>query len=275
MNLGDILGKSIISGEKFTLTFSDVLTAVIIIILARILLLIIRKVFKKTFKKQMADLGKMNSVYRVFKYIIWIVAIILILQTAGVKLGILLAGSAALLVGVGLGLQQVFRDIVSGIFLLFEGTLKTGDVVELEGVVGIVKDIGFRTTKIESRDNIILIIPNSKFIEENVINWSHIEARTRFYVEVGVAYGSDVELVKKVLLECADAHLDITDFPTPFVRFNDFGDSSLDFQLFFFTYNAFRVENIKSDLRFVIDNKFRENNITIAFPQRDVHIKNS
>jgi len=275
MNLDEILGKSIISGEKFTLTFSDILTAVIIIALARILLLIIRKVFKKTFKKQMADLGKVNSVYRVFKYIIWIIAIILILQTAGVKLGILLAGSAALLVGVGLGLQQVFRDIVSGIFLLFEGTLKTGDVVELEGVVGIVKDIGFRTTKIESRDNIIMIIPNSKFIEENVINWSHIETRTRFYVEVGVAYGSDVGLVKKVLLECAKAHADITDFPAPFVRFNDFGDSSLDFQLFFFTYNAFRVENIKSDLRFEIDNKFRENSITIAFPQRDVHIKNS
>jgi len=275
MNLDEILGKSIISGEKFTLTFSDVLTAVVIIVLARVLLFIIRKVFKRTFKKQMADLGKVNSVYRVFKYIIWIIAVIVILQTAGVKLGVLLAGSAALLVGVGLGLQQVFRDIVSGIFLLFEGTLKTGDVVELEGVVGIVKDIGFRTTKIESRDNIILIIPNSKFIEENVINWSHIETRTRFYVEVGVAYGSDVELVKKVLLECAEAHHDITDFPAPFVRFNDFGDSSLDFQLFFFTYNAFRVENIKSDLRFAIDNKFRENNIIIAFPQRDVHIKNS
>ena len=187
MNLGDILGKSIISSEKFTLTFSDILTAVIIIVLARVLLFIIRKVFKRAFKKQMADLGKVNSVYRVFKYIIWIIAVIVILQTAGVKLGVLLAGSAALLVGVGLGLQQVFRDIVSGIFLLFEGTLKTGDVVELEGVVGIVKDIGFRTTKIESRDNIILIIPNSKFIEENVINWSHIEARTRFYVEVGGA----------------------------------------------------------------------------------------
>ena len=273
MNLDGILGKSIIAGEKFALTFSDILTAVIIIVLARILLLIIRRIFRRTFKKEIAELGKVNSVYRVFKYIIWIIAIIVILQTAGVKLGILLAGSAALLVGVGLGLQQVFRDIVSGIFLLFEGTIKTGDVVELEGVVGIVKDIGFRTTKIESRDNIIMIIPNSKFIEENVINWSHIEARTRFYVEVGVAYGSDVGLVKKVLLECAEAHHDITDFPGPFVRFNDFGDSSLDFQLYFWTNNAFRVENIKSDLRFSINRKFKENGVTIPFPQRDVHIK--
>jgi small-conductance mechanosensitive channel len=148
-----------------------------------------------------------------------------------------------------------------------------GDVVELEGDVGIVKEIGFRTTKIENRDNIILIIPNSKFIGENVINWSHIEQKTRFSVDVGVAYGSDVELVKKVLLECARDHQEVTEYPKPFVRFDDFGNSSLDFQLFFWTDNAFRVENIKSDLRFAIDKKFRENKITIPFPQRDVHIK--
>jgi len=176
-------------------------------------------------------------------------------------------------VGIGLGLQQVFKDIISGLFLLFEGNLKIGDVVELEGVVGIDKEIGFRTTKIESRDNIILIIPNSTFIGENVINWSHIEQRTRFHVAVGVAYGSNVELVKKVLLECAKEHQEASDYPTSFVRFYDFGNSSLDFLLFFWTENAFRVESIKSDLRFAIDRKFRENNITIPFPQRDVHIK--
>jgi small-conductance mechanosensitive channel len=197
----------------------------------------------------------------------------MILDTLGIRLTLLLAGSAALLVGIGLGLQQVFKDIVSGFFLLFEGNLKVGDVVELEGDVGIVKEIGFRTTKIENRDNIILIIPNSKFIGENVINWSHIEQKTRFSVDVGVAYGSDVELVKKVLLECARDHQEVTEYPKPFVRFDDFGNSSLDFQLFFWTDNAFRVENIKSDLRFAIDKKFRENKITIPFPQRDVHIK--
>ena len=132
---------------------------------------------------------------------------------------------------------------------------------------------GFRTTKIESRDNIILIIPNSKFIEENVINWSIIEQRTRFYVGVGVAYGSDVELVRKILEECAHEHEEITNSPKPFVRFYDFGNSSLDFQLYFWTNNAFRVENIKSDLRFSINRKFKENGVTIPFPQRDVHIK--
>jgi len=207
------------------------------------------------------------------KYLLWIIAVFLILDTIGVKITFLLAGSTALLVGIGLGLQQVFKDIISGIFLLFEGNLKVDDVVELEGVVGIVKDIGFRTTKIESRNNIVLIIPNSKFIDENVINWSHIEQRTRFYVEVGVAYGSDVQLVKKILEQCAGEHASITNNPEPFVRFDDFGDSSLVFQLFFWTNNAFYVENIKSDLRFMIDNKFRENGVTIPFPQRDVHLK--
>jgi len=136
-----------------------------------------------------------------------------------------------------------------------------------------VKNIGFRTTKIENRDNIIMIIPNSRFIGENVINWSHIEQKTRFSVDVGVAYGSDVELVKKVLLECAYKHQEVTDYPKPFVRFLDFGNSSLDFQLYFWTDNAFRVENIKSDLRFAINNIFKKNGITIPFPQRDVHIK--
>ena len=102
------------------------------------------------------------------------------------------------MVGLGLGLQQVFKDIVSGLFLLFEGNLKLNDVVELDdGEIGKVKEINFRTTKIETRDNIILVVPNSKFIDGNVINWSHIQKRTRFFVKVGVAYGSDIELVKK------------------------------------------------------------------------------
>jgi small-conductance mechanosensitive channel len=186
----------------------------------------------------------------------------------------LIAGSAALLVGIGLGIQQIFNDIASGLFILFERNLKVNDVVQIEeNIIGRVLSIGLRTSKLETRDNIIMIIPNSKFISDNVINWSHIEVKTRFKVEIGVAYGSDVELVKNVLLECAKQHKDITNKPQPFVRFNDFGDSSLDFQLFFWTRKAFRVENIKSDLRFQIDIEFRKNDIIIPFPQTDVHLK--
>ena len=142
----------------------------------------------------------------------------------------------------------------------------------MDDEIGKVKEINFRTTKIETRDNIILVIPNSTFIDHKVINWSHIQKRTRFNVQVGVAYGSDVRLVERLLLECAYANTDVSKMPKPFVRFNDFGDSSLDFQLYFWTDKAFVVENIKSDLRFAIDKIFRENKVQIPFPQRDVHI---
>jgi len=268
-----ILGNKIVETDNLTITVYDLLMAVVILVVTIILLWALKRVFRKTLFRKAIDKSKGHVVFQLIKYLIWIIAIFLMLDTIGVKITLLLAGSTALLVGIGLGLQQVFKDIISGMFLLFEGNLKIGDVVELDGIIGIVTEIGFRTTKIESRDNIILIIPNSKFIEENVINWSIIEQRTRFYVGVGVAYGSDVELVRKILEECAYEHNEISDDPEPFVRFFDFGNSSLDFQLYFWTNNAFRVENIKSDIRFAINRKFKENGVRIPFPQRDVHIK--
>ncbi len=272
-NIDDILGYTLVNTDKLTITVYNLLMAFLIILITWVLLWLVKRIFKRTIRYKALDPARGHTVYQLIKYFVWILAITLVLDTLGVKITLLLAGSAALLVGIGLGVQQVFKDIISGLFLLFEGHLKVGDVVELDGIVGIVKDIGFRTTTIESRDNIILIIPNSKFIGENVINWSHIEKKTRFHVNVGVAYGSDVEKVQKILLESALEHKKITDDPEPFVRFYDFGNSSLDFQLFFWTDSAFRVENIKSDLRFAIDRKFREKNVTIPFPQRDVHIK--
>jgi small-conductance mechanosensitive channel len=274
MSLQEIFGYTLVQTENFTITVYNIIMALIIVVITRLVIWAIKRIFNRTIRNKAIDKSKGYTVYQLVKYVLWIIAVFLILDSLGVKITLLLAGSTALLVGLGLGLQQVFKDIISGIFLLFEGNLKVGDVVELEGIVGIVKDIGFRTTKIESRDNIILIIPNSKFIGENVINWSHIEQRTRFYVQVGVAYGSNVELVRSLLEECAREHNEITHDPLPFVRFYDFGDSALVFQLFFWTNNAFRVENIKSDLRFMIDRKFRENGVRIPFPQRDVHLKN-
>jgi len=273
MNFKDLLEYALIRTDKFTISVYSLLVTIIILLATRILIGIIHKVFKrKIYSNPNIEIGKSHTIYQLIKYLLWIIAILFSLETIGIKITFLLAGSAALLVGLGLGLQQIFKDIVSGLFLLFEGNLKVNDIVELDDEVGRVKEISFRTTKIESRDNIILVIPNSKFIDGNVINWSHIQKRTRFYVQVGVAYGSDVELVEKVLLECAANHRDISKSPNPFVRFYNFGDSSLDFQLFFWTEKAFEVENIKSDLRFEIDKKFRSNKIQIPFPQRDVHI---
>jgi small-conductance mechanosensitive channel len=273
MKFKEVLEYALISTDNFNITVYNLVATVIILLITRLFIGVIHKVFKRRiFTNPNIDLGKSHSIYQLIKYLLWVIAILLSLDTIGIKLTFLLAGSAALLVGLGLGIQQLFKDIVSGLFLLFEGYLKIDDIVEVDDEIGKVKEINFRTTKIETRANIILVIPNSKFIDNKVINWSHIQKRTRFYVQVGVAYGSDVRLVERVLLECAFANSDVSKTPKPFVRFNDFGDSSLDFQLYFWTDKAFVVENIKSDLRFAIDKIFRENKIQIPFPQRDVHI---
>jgi small-conductance mechanosensitive channel len=271
--LQDIFDYELINTESVNISVSEIIIFLVILIVAKTILWILRRVFLQQSLKHKIEKGKTHSIYQIIKYFLWIVAITLGLEIIGVKVTLLVAGSAALLVGLGLGLQQIFKDIVSGFFLLFEGTIKIADVVELQGVVGKVKEISIRSTKIITRDNIIMIIPNSKFIEEDVINWSHHEERTRFHVEVGVAYGSDVELVKTTLLKCAENNPQITSKPSPIVFFNNFGDSALEFQLHFWTNQSFRVEYIKSDLRFEIDKAFRKNNIVIAFPQRDLHIK--
>lgn len=201
------------------------------------------------------------------------IAIALILETIGVRITLLLAGSAALLVGIGLGLQQTFNDFVSGIILLSERSIRVGDILEIDGDVVKLQEIGLRTSKGLNRDEISLIIPNSIITTNKVINWSHQTKKTRFKIDVGVAYGSDVDLVMKVLKESAYEHEEVTDRDFIDIRFLNFGNSSLEFQVLFFSENIFRIERVKSDIRKIINRKFIENNITIPFPQVDLHIR--
>lgn len=235
----------------------------------------------KGLKKVMVDRGNYTelergrrlSVFQLIQYAIWTLVLLMSLEGLGVKITPLLFGSAALLVGIGLGLQEVFKDFVSGVILLFDGTIRVSDVIEVDGVVGTVKEIRLRASEVETRDGIVMIIPNGRFITGNVVNWTHNRKLTRFVVEVGVAYGSDVRKVERVLVECAKKHPDVVKTPEPFVFFSDFGDSQLTFKLLFFSRNVFKIEFVKSDLRFTIDEAFRENDITIPFPQRDIWIK--
>jgi small-conductance mechanosensitive channel len=269
----EALEYKIVDGENFTLEPVHFFLAAFIIVGTRILLMGMEKLFGIDSLITPGDSSKKKNALKFFSYIIWLAAILMILGLTGLKLTVLWGAGAALLVGIGFGLQQIFADLISGLFLLFEGNLREKDVVELNnGTVGKVQYIGARTSKIKTRDDVVMIIPNSQFISHEVINWSHIESKTRFSVGVGVAYGSDVQLVKNVLLECAGDYKRISAKPKPFVRFQDFGDSSLDFSLYFWTGHTFEVENIKSDIRFMIEEKFRDNDIQIPFPQRDVHM---
>ncbi|MFC2117053.1 mechanosensitive ion channel family protein [Bacteroidota bacterium] len=276
VEISKLLAKDLITFKegRGSITLSYLIFGILIIVFTGYIIQFIGNFFDRQIRNENIDKVRGRTIFQILKYIIWLIVIILVIQNAGVNLSILLGASAALLVGLGFGLQQIFADIISGIFILFERNLNVDDIIELQdGMVGKVTEIGIRTSKIVSRDNVIHIIPNSQFINDKVINWSHAETRTRFFVNIGVAYGSDIKIVEQTLLEVVAEHKDICKTPIPFVRFNDFGESSLDFQLFFWTRKIFLVENLKSDLRFSIEDKFRINNVQIPFPQRDLHFK--
>ncbi len=246
---------------------------VIIFAVSRLLVWSLRKFLqKRIFRKSTIDEGRQFTLIQLVKYFVYVVATLLAFQALGVQLSLLLAGSAALLVGIGLGLQQTFKDLVSGLILLFEGNVTVGDIVEINTLIGRVTSIGLRTSKIESRDAITIIVPNSRFLEDNVVNWSHNKKLTRFTIPISVSYDCDVEVVRKTLLECVKSHRDVVEKPGPFVRLQDFGDSGVRFELLFWTYNVWRIENLKSDIRYSIFKAFKANQITIPFPQRDVHV---
>ena len=262
----------IFSGDKVTITIHKLFSLVVIIFIIRLVVLFLSYYLSRKIERDQLDSGKGHSLLQIMKYLIWIAGLVIGIGAMGVKITFFIASISALLVGVGFGLQHIFNDFFSGIIILFDGSIKLNDVVQVGDVVGEVKDIGMRTTRIRNRDNIILIIPNSKFTSDNIVNWSAHDQKTRFEVSIGVAYGSDVRLVEKVLLDCAIEVKYVELDPKPFVRFENFGNSSLDFRLFFWTQNSFFVENTKSEIRFKIDQKFREHNITIPFPQHDLHI---
>ncbi len=273
--LNNILQYKLIDFETYQVTVFQLFIFIAILVIAKIILSIFKMFLNRQKKQLKIDHGRSHSIYKIAMYVCWTFAIIIGLNSIGIEITILLAGSAALLVGVGLGLQQTFNDLVCGIIILFEGTIQVRDIVEVSDIVGRVTHIGIRTSKIVTRDNIIMIVPNSKFVTDMVINWSHIEEQTRFKVTVGVAYGSDVQLVKKLLTESVGETDKVSKTKKPIVRFIDFGESSLDFEIHFWTTENFGVEDIKSDLRFTIDQKFRDNKVQIPFPQRDLHLISS
>ena len=273
--INKFIGFSIFSIGKYSFTVGTILSAVIIGIIAKLVLLITKKILFKT--KNLNKIKEVNlySLFQIIKYIVWTIATLLILKTIGLNLSVIWAGSAALLVGIGLGLQNTFNDFISGVILLFEGSIKVGDVLKVENEIVKIQNIGLRTSVAINRDDIAIIIPNSLIITSKVVNWSHPSKKTRFRINVGVAYGSDVDLVLKLLKESASEYPEMTDKNLINARFINFGNSSLDFELLFFSRNVFRIENVKSEIRKIINQKFIENNITIPFPQMDLHLESN
>jgi len=272
-NLQQFLEIELVHIGDYVIQVFMIVKILMIILVTALLLWVIKKILMRKNFFQNLDAGTSFAMYQIIKYIVFVIAFGLILETIGIQVTVLIAGSAALLVGVGLGLQQTFNDVVSGMILLSERSIKIGDILEIDEDIVKIQNIGLRTSKGMNRDEISIIIPNSLITTNKVINWSHQTKHNRFKIDVGVAYGSDVELVSKILVECADAHENVNSKEEVDIRLADFGDSSLDFQVLFYSNEIFRIEKIKSEIRMTISKKFDENNITIPFPQRDVHFK--
>lgn len=272
-SLMDFLNYELFSFGEYSIKVKKIITILLILVFTNILIWVIKKLLFRQYRFSKIDRGTTYALFQILKYIIWILAITFLLETIGVKITLLLAGSAALLVGVGLGLQQTFNDIISGLILLSERTIKVGDVLQIDGDIVKIQNIGLRTSKGLNRDDISIIIPNSLITTSKVINWSHQSKKTRFKIRVGVAYGSDVDLVIKLLEESALDHNDVYAREHIEGRLLDFGSSSLDFELLFFSKNIFGIEKVKSDIRRTINRKFNENDVVISFPQLDVHLK--
>jgi small-conductance mechanosensitive channel len=271
--INDILQFELINAGQYKLRVATLFMVLLILAVMKVLLWLIKKSLFRKSRLNQFDSGNTYSLFQIIKYVMWVIAIGFILETIGVKVTVLIAGSAALLVGIGLGLQQTFNDVISGIILLSERSIKINDVLEIDGDVVKIQEIGLRTSKGLNRDDISIIIPNSLITTNKVINWSHQSRKTRFRIDVGVSYGSDVDLVIKILEESTFEHPDIFNRELTEARLVNFGNSSLDFQVLFFSKNIFRISKVKSDIRKNINKKFLENNITIPFPQMDLHLK--
>jgi small-conductance mechanosensitive channel len=268
-----ILFQKVIKNDLFTIQLSDVIVVALILLVARLIVwFIIQISLYRMYLRNDMDSGTQYAINQIVTYIIYVLAIIFALDRVLSDMSLIYGGAAALLVGIGLGLQQIFNDFFSGLILLFERTVMVGDIVELDGHISRVTKIGLRASRVETRDHMSQVVPNSKLVNATILNLTHNDNVVRFDVSVSVAYGTDMEKVKNLLLQCARENKFVLEVPEPFVRFLDFGDSGLHVGLYFFSNEVMWAEEVKSQLRFHINSSFIENGIKIPFPQRDVHL---
>lgn len=217
--------------------------------------------------------GLQEVIATLTKYGVITIASIVLLQLWGLDLSSLTILASALGVGIGFGLQDIAKNFGSGLVLVFERPIQVGDFVEVGEFKGTVERIGARSTEIRTLDHVSIIVPNSRFLEKEVINWSHHNPASRLHIPVGVAYQADPQTVQEALLEAAQNHPDVLSSPAPRILFKGFGDSALHFELLIWTAEPNRQFLLQSDLNFRIHEVFRRRQIQIPFPQRDLHLR--
>ena len=269
LDLGFTLGSG---NQEVRIAVWTLLLVILSFVGARLFLKWIRVLLTRNMQEP--DKLKFISFFKFVQYITYIIVGFAVLSASGINVTPFLAASAALLVGLGLALQELFQDVIGGVFIFIDKSLLVGDIVEVDGKVARVIEVTLRTTRAITRDDKIVVIPNHKFISEIIINYTQNHKTTRESVKIGVAYGSDVKKVEALLLQSVSEQSGVLKTPKSFVLFDDFGESALQFSVLFFISDSFSVPKIKSEIRFRIDQLFREHNISIPFPQRDINIIN-
>jgi small-conductance mechanosensitive channel len=233
-----------------------------------------RFLFHRFLAKSGLDRALQYAIAQIVSNIVLIVGIFIVLDNAGIHLGALAVFAGAVGVGVGFGLQNIASNFISGLVILAERPITIGDRVEVAGIAGQVQHIRARSTVILTNDNIAMIVPNTKFIDSPVTNWTYADPRVRFRLPVGVAYGSDVEKVREALIAAAREHPAALNDPEPDAFLEKFGDSTIDFELVVWSREmSYRPRRFKSDLNYLIVKHLRAAGVEIPNPQRDLHIR--
>jgi small-conductance mechanosensitive channel len=283
ITFADLFKVKLINLPNFKLDFSDLLVMVSVFFGAKIIVNLSTLIISKRLQRSKNYDRATEFIYvQIAKYFIYIFSIFFCFQLLNIT-SLLLGGSAAILVGIGFGIQDVFKDFVAGFVLLFEAKLRVGDVVEItptskgssksqDTIVAKILKINLRTTEIQTREGNVLIIPNTRLTQEQVENWSHGSELTRFTIKVTVEYGSNTELIQRLLKQSALAHPKVNKTEPVIVRLADFAENGLDLELIFWADQNWDINNYKSEIRFEIDRLFREHKIKVPYPQRVMHV---
>ncbi len=272
---GKVLDYPFMHFGQTEVTLSGLLTLVVLLVLVIAGEMLIKRVFiMRLLSRTKMEPSLQYAIAKILGYLIIVLGFYIALQAVGIDLSSLAIIAGAIGVGLGFGLQNIINNFVSGLIILAERPITIGDRVDVSGVAGQVTKISLRSTTVVTNDNISIIVPNSQFISSTVTNWSHGDPKVRFRVPFGVAYGSDIEKLRRLMLEVAADHLKALKDPKPDLFFKSFGDSSLNFELVVWSAEmTFSPSRFYSDLNYAIERKLRENNIEIPFPQRDLHLR--
>lgn len=272
--------KAVWDQNLFTVGETEIkVSQIVIAILVIVVGLVLSKLLTRILRNRLVHKFKLNAsaalaVEKLAFYLLAIVVVLIGMQTVQIPVTVFTVMGGAVAIGVGFGAQNLFNNFISGLILLFERPIRLGDLIEVDGEIAEVREIAGRCTHVRRSDGVDVMVPNSILLENNVVNWTRRDRMIRTSVSVGVAYGSPTRRVAELIGEAVEAHDKVAQHPAPIILFTEFGDNALAFEVHFWAevrqFMDLRV--VRSDLRFAIDDLFREAGITIAFPQRDVHL---